>query len=262
MSLFAKELWELRYRLTVMFVLIIVAGIFILGYYELFQKSVDIAQIEWGIRNSILSNFINPEVIIRQIDELTSNIDLYVWSQWFGKNFMQLILLSTILLGFSSFARETEHETNSFLLTNFTRAQAFWTKIYAGTVSLVIIVGLGCLVPAIIALFKPFQFNLIMSLQYFIQILPAALCLYALIILFSVLAKDVVKPIILGIATMILLSLTSHIPLFKGLYIYRYLTGADIFIHNQISVLAVIIISIMAMAVLFLARHLYMTKDF
>lgn len=262
MSLFNKELRELRYRVIILAILILALGIFVLGSYEIFVNSFDVNQLAALSKNSSLSKFIDPEIITKQLIELINNIDLYVWSQWFGKNFMQLILLSSILLGFSAFARETEHNTFSFLLTNFRRSQVFSTKIGAGILSMTILVGIGCLLPAAMAAFKSFDFSLIMSFKYFLQILPVALLCYAIIIFYSVLGKDVVKPIIYGIITFALLSVPGQIKFLKGAYLYRYLAGTDVFINNQINLLAVLIISIIALLIFFAAHKIYQEKNF
>lgn len=262
MSLFIKELWELRYRLIVMVLLIIGLGLFVMGSYEVFVLTTDINEIELAIKSSVLSKYISAELITNQLTALKSNIDLYVWSQWFGKNFLQLILLSVILLGFSSFAREAEHNTNSFLLTNFTRLEVFLTKIYAGILSIFSLVAIGSFLPVVIAVFSPFNFDVLLAWKYFIQILPAALLLYAIIILFSVLAKDVIKPIIFGIIAFVLLSLLGKIEVLREFNIYRFLSGADIFTYGQVNFTAVIIINIFAIALFFITYKLYKNADF
>lgn len=262
MSLFTKELRDLRYRLIILTVFILAMGVFVLGTYELFIQSIDINQITAALDNPSLNKFLNPETLTKQLTALVNNIDLYVWSQWFGKNFMQLILLASILLGFSAFARETEHNTNSFLLTNFSRSQVFATKIYAGILSMTILVGIGCFLPVAVAAFKSFDFNLIESLKYLVQILPGALLCYAIIIFFSVLSTDVVKPIILGIITFALLSVPGRIDSLKGVYVYRYLAGTDVFFNGHINLLAVIIISLITLLIFLAAHRLYRGKNF
>lgn len=262
MSLFTKELWDLRYRLIVLGVLIIAMGIFILGSYEIFINSFDIDQFTAAANNSALSKYMNPELLTRQIMEIINNIDFYVWSQWFGKNFMQLILLSSIVIGFAAFAREAEHKTFSFLLTNFTRSQVFRTKIGAGILAMTVLVAAGCLLPAAMSHFKSFDFSLILALKYFLQILPAALLCYAIIIFFSVLAKDVIKPIIYGIIIFALLSVPGQINAIKSLYFYRYLAASDVFASGQVNILAFLIISIITLLIFLGAYKIYQGKNF
>lgn len=262
MSLLLKELRELRFRLIVMIILVVGLGIFVLGFYDFFIKAIDINQISATMENSIMSNYINPELLAKQLTVLVNNIDYYVWSQWFGKNFMQLILLGVILFGFSTFAREREHNTNNFLLANFTRKQVFSAKIYAGLISLVIFLIIGSMLPVIIGAIKSFDFSLGLAIKYLVQILPPALFLYALIILFSVLAKEVIKPIIFGIISIILLSLTGKIEGLKTFYFFRYLTGSDIFLHNQISYAAVVVFILLTILILQLSYKIYKNQNF
>lgn len=262
MSLLAKELKDLRFRLIVMIILVIGLALFVLGFYDFFVKAIDINQISATMENSIMSNYISPELLTSQLTELVNNMDYYVWSQWFGKNFMQLILLGLILFGFSTFAREREHKTNSFLLTNFTRKQVFSVKVYAGLISLIILIIIGSMLPVVIGILKSFDFSLGLAVKYFIQILPPALFLYALIILFSVLAKDLIKPIIFGVLSMIFLSLVGKIEMLKSLHLFRYLSGFDIFFHNQINYISVIIFILLAIITLQVTYRIYKNQDF
>ena len=132
MNLLIKEFSELKNRFLVLALLIILMGYFILAYYDFFLSLIDINSIREGLAAFPLSRYMDTAALIEQLNLMLNDMDFYLWSQWMGKNLYQLIILSTILLGFSSFAREREQETMSFLLSNFSRRHIFLSKILAG----------------------------------------------------------------------------------------------------------------------------------
>jgi len=126
MNLLFKEFWDLKWRFITLAVITVFTGYFIFANQDLFKNILDINEIQDSIkRTPWLNKFIDSNIITQQIKEIINNTSLYVWSQWFAKNLFQLVLLSSIVLGFPLFAREAEHNTNSFLLNVATRRQIF-----------------------------------------------------------------------------------------------------------------------------------------
>ena len=170
MSLLIKELWDLRWRGIILLFLTLLTGYFVLSNYEWFKTVTDIAQIEQGLKQApFLNQLLDMETLNQQLLELFNNIDFYVWSQWFGKNLYQLILLAIIILTFPLFARETEQNTNYFLLSHRTRKQIFLSKILA---SFLVYFDNRCrsILPVVIALFHDFNFSLEQALMYGLQL--------------------------------------------------------------------------------------------
>ncbi len=262
MNLFVKEVNDLRTRFLIMFLLIGISAYFIIVYYDFFMSLLDINTIKEALELSPLSGYIDSEAIMQQLTLLFNDIDFYVWSQWFGKNLYQIIVLSTILLAFSSFAREAEHNTMSFLLSNFTRWQIFTSKVLAGSMLLMVLVAEGCFLPLILAPGAGYSFDLVTACSYLLQMGLAAIFLYAAVILFSVLSKDVIKPIIASIVLLVILALPRLTKVLSSLYLLRYMTGFDIFIGRGVHYTSVLLLALLTAALFWIAWQVYEKKDF
>jgi ABC-type transport system involved in multi-copper enzyme maturation permease subunit len=262
MSLFAKEVLELKTRFLLLFVLIAVTGYFILLYYDFFISWLDIDMITEGLETSPLSQYMDTAALIQQLSMILNDMDFYLWSQWLGKNLYQIIILSSILLGFSSFARETEQQTISFLLSNFTRRQIFTSKTLAGSILLLLLVSEGCFLPLVLGSDSVYYYTWSMAGSYLLQMGAAAIFLYAAMVLFSVLSGDVIKPIIASIIMLVFLSLPGLSSHLADLYLFRYMTGFDIFIGNGLHYVSVLVLILASYALLTLSWRIYRQKDF
>jgi|LSQX01.1.fsa_nt_gb hypothetical protein len=262
MNLLIKELNELKNRFCLLALLIVISGYFILAYYDFFLSLMDINTIREGLEASPLSRYMDTEALIGQLNLLLYDMDFYLWSQWMGKNLYQLIILSSILLGFSSFAREREQETMSFLLSNFTRSHIFGSKILAGSILLLCLTAIGCGLPLFLAPSLELSYTLPLAWAYFLHLGIAAIFIYSGIILFSVLSQDIVKPLILTIFFLILLSVPKFIEYLSSWYLYRYMTGFDIFIGNGIHYLALLVIVLLSAGLFALSWRIFKQSDF
>ncbi len=262
MNLFIKEVNDLKTRFLALFLLIGISGYFIIVYYDFFISLMNINTIKDALEISPLSRYMDTGAIMQQLALLLNNIDFYVWSQWFGKNLYQMIILSTILLAFSSFAREAEQNTMSFLLSNFTRRQIFTSKILAGGILLMLLVTEGCFLPLMLAPGSGYSFTVVKACSYLLQMVSAAMFLYAAVILFSVLSKDVIKPIIAAIILLMVLALPRLIKFLSSLYVYRYLSGYDIFVGNGVHYISVLLFILITAALFTLSWQIYKKKDF
>jgi len=200
--------------------------------------------------------------LIEQLNLMLNDMDFYLWSQWMGKNLYQLIILSTILLGFSSFAREREQETMSFLLSNFSRRHIFLSKILAGGILLLGLTAIGCGFPFFMASSSTYSYTWPLAWAYFWHLGIAAIFLYSGIILFSLLSQDIVKPLILSIFFLILLSLPKFNEALASWYLYRYMTGFDIFVGHGILYQALLIIALLSTALFTLSWRIFKQQDY
>jgi ABC-type transport system involved in multi-copper enzyme maturation permease subunit len=263
MKLFVKELWDLRWRGIVLFVFTLLTGYFVLANHEWFMSMVDISQIEQGLKQApFLNKILDMETLNRQLLEILNNIDFYVWSQWFGKNLYQLILLAIIILAFPLFARETEQKTHYFLLSHRTRKNIFLNKIMAGFFSIFLIIAAGSILPAMLAPFHGFDFGLLKAFMYALHLTISSLLLFSVVVFFSITFDDVIKPVIASVIVFITLGLAGNMFGMYYLDIYRYMTGVDIFFTDSIQAIALLLILLIALLVLFGSWHIFKNKDF
>ncbi|MGI6452815.1 MAG: ABC transporter permease subunit [Syntrophomonadaceae bacterium] len=263
MGLLLKELRELRFRSLVLSVLILATGYLVLAYYDLFRNIMDLAQIEEGLNTvPFLAKYLDKNQLQHQLTQIFNDINLYVWSQWFGKNLYQLILLSTIIIGFPLFARETEHDTNIFLLSHQTRARVFFTKLMASAMALLTLTGIGCLLPVFMASYYGFDFSLQKGLAFWICILVSAWLLHAIVVFLSVVSRDTVIPIIVSVTIFVVLGIPGRVTGLEPINIYRYLAGADVFFSGSIPWLPMLVIMFISMVITYFSWYCYNNRDF
>lgn len=262
MALFNKELMDLRWRFLTLLILLLGAAYLVLGHYELFKSMINIQDIQNSMTQAPwLERFYKGEDIARQLQELMQNQALYVWSQWFGKNLLQLVLLAVILFGFSSLAREREQGTLSFLMANFSRKAIFINKISAGLTATIIFCVLGSALPAIMAPFYDFSFTPLQALQYGLHLTAAAIFLYAVVLMLSIISADVIRPIIGSILIFAVLSIPGRIAALQNLYIYRYMAGTDLFFTGHVQWLAILILLVLSAIIICASWKYYEQAD-
>lgn len=262
MKLWIKELNELKTRFLVLALLIGFSGYFILAYYDFFLSLVDLNTIKEGLGAFPFNSYLDTAALMEHLNLLLNDMDFYLWSQWMGKNLYQLLILSSILLGFASFAREREQETMVFLLSNFTRWHIFISKISAGLILLLSLTAIGCWLPFLLASSSTFSYTWPLAWAYFLHLGVGAIFLYAGIILFSILSQDIVKPLILAVFFLIILSLPKFIEPLSSWYLYRYMSGFDVFMGNGIQYLGLFIIALLSAALFRLSWQVFKELDY
>lgn len=262
MNLFIKELWDLRWRILVFAVLITGTAVFVMGGRDLFLASLDMRELQGALQASPIKRFISPEDVARQIGALMNDPALYLWSQWFGKNLLQIVLLMTILLGFSSFAREREQGTFSFLLTNQSRATVYKAKLSAGLASLLLLTALGSCLAVWLAPLAETDLTVRQAGGYFLHLASAAVFLYGIVFFQSLLSRDAVKPIILSVLIFAAFSVPGRIPSLEGLHLYRYMSGADFFLGRGIQLDAVLVLIALSLGIYCLGWRVFQQQDF
>lgn len=184
-TLLRKELREMRWKLVVGLLILLVTAVsypfmheWLIGYLSV--SVPDDLQLPFGLS---LEG-------IKAMNDFT----FAVYSNWNAKNLQQIGAILAILLGMGLLAAEYEHDTMSFLLTNgLSRPAVFWTKVAAGLLGLVLLVGVPTL-----AIF-PATALAGLQMQHY-RIIGATVVgfagltmIFALSVLFSAIIRDALK---------------------------------------------------------------------
>jgi len=263
MSLFTKELHHLRWRFLTMLLIMLASAYLVLTGYHTLMPLIDLQAMEEALRSSsLLREFMDPQEISQQVSRMVRDINFYIWSQWFGKNLYQILQLTIIVLAFPLFAGESSRGTIHFLLSAQTRTRIFYTKAAACGAAIWVIATIGCLLPWLLASRYGYQFTARDFLSYWLVITLCSFLLYGLVVFWSILFNDVVKPILFSIATFIGI---GFIPAVKGLTeldFSRYMSGADVFFTHHPPGLALAIITVLGLVVFYLCRLLFNGKEY
>jgi len=204
-ALMWKEYRENRMKLVIGCALLAIAGASISIAYHFFESGIaGIGQV--------------PPDVLRLIQKVLpdfSNVNAYLFSQWFSKNLQQLGGILTVVLLGSAVASERELHTAIFLYSRpVTRSAVLAAKtvvLFTGlAVSIVISTGAAVLGAVIVGRTPGVAFILSATVHSIVALLTFA----SLATLFSVLVADRVKAILLSGGVIILLSIAGQ---FKGL---------------------------------------------
>ncbi len=253
MGIFKKEVLELKWRfLSIVFFLFLTLVIVVYAKGFLFNMEEKPLP---SFNNNIITRFINPEKLTLQIKLMKKSNDYYLWSQWYGKSFYQLLLLAIILYGFSSFAREIERKTIYFLIPALSRQTIFLSKILGGVLALVATVFIGGILPIFL------KFPLALALKIISLTLSVSLFLYMIVIFFSIIKGEDVKTIIWSISSFVILSLPGIFKGFSYLSIYRYMKGVDVFLKNSFPFVPFVIMLFFSSLLFFINWKIFKYKD-
>ncbi len=254
MRVIKKEIDDIKWRF------IIIGGILILAFLIVKEGQYFLSYITFPtfsfLKNSVLGKIIKPEIFLREIELMKKSKDYYIWSQWYGKNLYEFIVLATILYGFSSFAREIERKTIYYLLSFLSRGKVFFGKSLVGICTLFLTVFMGGMLP----LFLGFKF--FMALKLTISLFLVSLFLYMIVLFFSITTGDDVKTLIWSLAIFFILGIPGFFRQISYLDLYKYMKGIDIFIKHSFPWESIGIIFSLSIIIFFVNFKIFLNKDF
>jgi ABC-type transport system involved in multi-copper enzyme maturation permease subunit len=154
-----------------------------------------------------------PQFFQQQVQQFLGSYDLYVWGNWFAKNGTEVLAVLAAILGAGLIAGEVSKGTIFFLLGKpMTRDRVLLTK-YAVSACVLLAVTLPCsvallLVAAIVGHPQPIGGVALSTLLLWLGVL----FVLGLALLFSVLFKDVLRPLLLALFVTILLAIPGFFP--------------------------------------------------
>lgn len=247
-----KEFYDMKVRFFG--VLIIMAVLFFLvAPFQRFTVSI----LDEHSNDPLLKKFLPKETIQR-----LSEWNFYINTQWFGKNFGQLIPIIGIIIGFPLFAREAENETIQFLLVRLSRKSIFINKFFTGLFSTIILLFFSGIIPIIFSVAVNKDYNYIFALKFTTQAIFAGILWYTIALFYSVLFNDQVKPLLAGLGTLAITTVAGLLRPLKFFNTFNYSLGISIFERNSIDTKYTVWIIIVSAVLTFLAYSVFTKKEF
>lgn len=221
-----KEFYDMRVRFFGVF--IVTLGLFFI--VAPFQKFT-VSMLEGYSGNPMIEKFL-PGAMLNRLKEW----NFYINSQWYGKNFGQMVGIIGIIMGFPLFAREFENGTITFLLVRKPRRWIYFTKFTTAAIATVLLIVLGALLPLVYSLVVGKEYAVSVVPKFMVHNIFGALLWYAVSAFFSVLFNEQVKPLL---ASLGLLALTTTAGLLKPLrYLntFSYQLGISVFEKGKVDV--------------------------
>ncbi|MEJ5257361.1 MAG: ABC transporter permease subunit [Fervidobacterium sp.] len=233
--------------------LIVILGLFfILAPFQKFTVSM----LEGYMGNPQVEKFL-PGSMIERLKEW----NFYINTQWYGKNFGQIIPIIGILMAFPLFAREYENGTIAFLLVRRSRKEIYTTKVLMGLMGTVLLVMIGGILPAIFSSIAQKSYEYSVVPKFIIHNIFGALIWYTLSVIFSVLFNDQVKPLLASLGLLALTTTAGLIKSLKFLNTFSYALGMSVFNHNKVDIKYTIGIVILSVLFIFFGYLIFDKKE-
>ena len=244
-----KEFLDMRYRIiSIMIILLIL----FFSVAPLQEQTVEISKNSEGLYNIIPEGF----------GELMEDWNFYIHSQWFGKNFGQMIPIIAILFSFALFSREVEKNTIQFLLVRKNRDNVFRIKVLSVISFFIVFIFLMAILPFLYSVIMGKNYDIILTFKYMITDIIGGFLWLGLGVFFSVLFSDQIKPLVssLGIfALTTVLGMTFDIDFLNP---YKYLLGSNIILGGNIDWGYSIFAILMGTFFIFVSHTIFTKKDY
>jgi ABC-2 type transport system permease protein len=198
-----KEFIEARWKASIGSVVVVMAAAALAGTYDIIKNLLTTGNATKQV----------PAPLQGQIQQLIGSYDAYAWSQWFSKNGPEILAILAALLGASLIASEVNKGTIFFLLSKpVSRDRVLLTKYAVSALILLGVTLLGGLAILAAAAIVGHPQNVGGVLISTVLLWLGMLFVLGLSLLFSVLFKDVLRPLVLALIIPVVLSIPGLIP--------------------------------------------------
>jgi len=251
MTLFRKELREVRWKLIVGVGIAVLTGAFLPYGFDIIRGSIQfMGEIPWfsGIQ--------------QQLEAQAADYRLYLWANWYGKNLPQYLMVIAAITGGALLAGEKASGTDQFLLSRpVSRKQVFAAKYAAGATVIAATVLAGTL--GSLAAWSLIGRSV--SWTWFLSGMPAqilgGLFLLSLAMIFSVLVDDALKAGVFSFAVMVVLTILESVPPLRGRLVFGMMAAGRSFSSGLPTPLPLFILAAAAALAGALALNLFCKRD-
>ncbi len=201
-AMVAKELWEARWRLAV-------------GTLVMVATAISLPLIfEWaGEMREMMEGLLLPGRWAEAMDAQLASYRLYLWANWWGKNYFQMMTILALVFGMGIIARERSSGALAYIMSRpISRGRVLAIRYAVGAASLAFISVISTLVLVVTSGLvrpEPAPWFLLQGLG---QALLAVLVVFGLAVLFSALLQDQVMALVAAGVSAIAVSIPGWIP--------------------------------------------------
>ena len=226
-----KELIEARWKAIIGIVVCLVIAAALAGSYDLLKNL---------LTDSTLQQI--PSSLQDQVQQLLGKYDVYVWGQWYSKNGTQVLAILAAVLGCGLIGAEANKGTIFFLLSKpVSRMRVLLVK-YAISAALLLVMsvagGLGILVTAAIVGHPQSVGGVAIST---LLLWLGTLFVLGLAMLFSVLFKDILRPLLFALIITVITSIPGLLPGWSDWSLPGYWSNQAAFLGQEFPLKALVI---------------------
>ncbi len=247
-----KELIEARWKAIICGLIALVLVEVSTATYDLFKSTLNTSSMQQL-----------PQFIQQQMQQMTSSYGLYVWGNWFSKNGPEIMIIMAIVLGSGLIAGEVNKGTIFFLLGKpISRERVLLIKYAISALILLaisIITGIALFVTAAIV-GHPQDIGGVVISTFLLWL--GVLFGLGLALMFSVLFKDALWPLICALVITLLTVIPSFIPDWGAWNLTSYWSNQTIYLGQGFPFKEYVICLVAAVIPLILALMLFRKRAF
>ncbi len=253
--MFKKEFYDMRFR--AIFIIILVIGLFFL--VAPFQKlAVSVLREYTHVQSmpEILKKLL-PAELVERLNDWT----FFIYSQWFGKNFGQIVPVIAVIMAFPLFAREYENGTIEFLLARNNRKKAFSSKTLVALLVLIVEITFFSLLPALYSLIanKPLAYEYTAS--FTLHAVCGSIFWFSVALFLSVISSDQVKPLLGSFAVLAGTTVLGLLKPLRFMNVYSYILGIKIFESGKADLKYSIVLLIISCITIFASYQTFSKRE-
>lgn len=222
---------------------------------------VEASAATYDLLKPVLSNTSSlqmPQFLQQQVQQLTSSYSLYVWGNWFAKNGAEVLAVLAAVLGAGLIAGEVSKGTIFLLLGKpISRERVLLTKYVVSALILFAVTVLSSVALIITAAIAGYPQQLGGIIISTVLLWLGVLFVLGLALLFSVLFKDVLRPLLCTLVITILAIIPGFFPDWGAWSLLGYWSSQAAYLGQSFPTKELIICLVAAALPLFLALILF-----
>ncbi len=231
-----KEVKTIQLRFIVMMIIMVGAAIAIVALKNFAVGMLNSPMMQEYLKNSPYKN------VLSLINKLSNDFSYYTYSQWFGKNYVQLAALTAIVFSFPVFSKEREKRTIYLLIGRMNRWEIYSSKISVGYLSVASVMFAGSFGYLLTAYIMKYSLSFSMMFSWTMMATIGTLLLYQIGTYTSLIFKDQIKPFLLDLVIYIGIYVSSLFKQTKFLDLFGYMSRSDVLKGAGIAVFPTIVI--------------------
>ncbi len=242
-----KEIIEARWKAIIGIVVCVVLATGLAATYDLLQRLLTGSNLQQV-----------PQSLQGQIQGLLGNYQTYVWSQWFTKNGAEVLALLAAVLGAGLIGGEVNKGTVFFLLSKpVSRTRVLLVKYAVSAAILLAMIVLGSAALLVTAAIVGHPQNLGGMAISTLLLWLGTLFVLGLALLFSVLYKDVLRPLLFSLLITLATLIPGLVPGWSDWSLTGYWSSQAAYLGQEFPTKALIICLVAAIIPVILAIPLF-----
>lgn len=195
---------------------------------------------------------------------LSTTYNGYVWSQWFGKNFLQTLTFFAVLIGVGGVVTESSRGSALWTLSlPVSRARLLGVRAAVGAVELLALAVLPSLLIPVLSPAVGQSYSVADALLYSLIAFAAGQVFYCLALLLSTVFRDQLKPLVLCLAAAFGMGIASVLSRrVAGYTVYAVMSGEKLFKEGALPWAGLAVCLTLAAAMFFVALRVLERRDF